>query len=209
MYNATSVVTGKCWNCGQSGHSWRRCPTRQSDDIAVLKFKPPGTDDRITRMRPTNTAQKPDQRVAGSVSAVEQSITEVCSADTWTSLQIAATFFDAIRRSPTNTVAISDVVPDSIEKLSEHDPLMNLPRLFAVGNIYGIEFSCPFDTGAATSLLSLRVYNKIPNPPPLIPASNGFRTAAGTQLDVIGRALCSFTIANHTTMTPFHVVRVS
>jgi hypothetical protein len=38
MYNTTNQVTGKCWNCGQAGHSWRRCPTKPTDNKAALKF---------------------------------------------------------------------------------------------------------------------------------------------------------------------------
>jgi hypothetical protein len=89
---------------------------------------------------------KNEEPASANVSAIEQFVTQVSSDDTWLSLQIAATFFDAIKQSNTKTVATSDVVPSNIEHLREADPLVKLPRLFAVGNVDGVEFSCLFDT---------------------------------------------------------------
>ena len=48
--SASSIVTGKCWNCGQPGHSYRRYPTRKPDDKSALPFVQPRTHDRISQM---------------------------------------------------------------------------------------------------------------------------------------------------------------
>ena len=212
MYNTTSVVTGKCWHCGKEGHSWRRCPTRTNDVTSTLQFKPAGTDERVTQMRvftrkgdvakPTSTTKQ--------VSAVNIVPTTACSEATWQSLQVAASFFSHLKEQQRNnhtTTSDRELIPNAIEDISEDHPLMTLPRLFAVGSINTVEFSCLFDTGAATNLLSLCIYNSLPNAPPLTAATSQFNTAAGTPLDVLGRALCTFTISTKTTCTPFYVVR--
>ena len=210
MYNTTNVVTGKCWNCGKEGHSWRRCPTRAADDKANLRFKPPGTDERITKMRAFTRNVKPDKPQSNAISSIGLLDTTVCSESTWNSLQVAATMFNQLKQHQLvqqTVVPVTDLVPDSIEQIPEDNPLMTMPRLFAVGTINTVEFTCLFDTGATTNLLSLHVYNTFPDAPPLTAASNKFHTAAGTPLDVIGRALCNFTLATKTTLTPFYVVR--
>ena len=205
----SSIVTGKCWNCGQPGHSWRRCPTRKPDDKSALPFRPPGTDDRLTQMRTYRKSEvgKSPAQPNKFVSTIEISRTTICSAATWSSLQIAATLRDRIQQTATHTVSSSDLHINSIDEISEDDPLMTLPRLFTLGIINTISFPCLIDTGAATNLLSLLIYNSLPEQPQLTCATTEFNTAAGTQLDVVGRALCNIQIADKITATPFYIVR--
>ena len=112
-----------------------------------------------------------------------------------------------LSRIRTPVVSEYKLNPKSIDEISEEDPLMTLPRLFTMGTINTIMFPCLIDTGAATNLLSLVIYEALPDQPQLTNANIEFNTAAGTQLDVVGRALCNIQIADKVTATPFYVVR--
>ena len=188
---------------------------RATDDKATLRFKPAGADDRVTQMRAFTRSTpntKLDTTSTAKLSSIDLVDKTVCSVSTWHSLQVAATLFDRSKQQQLirqSVASASELVASSVENIAKDNPLMTIRRLFGVGTINNVEFTCSFDTGAATNLLSLHVYNTTPDAAPIALATNQFHTAAGTPLDVIGRALFNFRIANKTTATPFYVVRIS
>ena len=83
------------------------------------------------------------------------------------------------------------------------------PRAFTIGVINTLQLLCSLHRGAANNLLSLHIYSALVDQPPLSGVTAEFDTAAETQLNVIGSAVCNIQTAHRTTATPFYTLRNS